>query len=75
MAWFIEPKLGKSLRRALPSEPPGKTHQRANTYKMVLIGSQLFPQKPFLLVTYAKQNHIHLIISRVLNESDNLKNI
>ena len=75
MAWFNKPKLGKSLQRALPSEPQGKTLQRANTYTKVLIGSQLFPKKPFLLFTYAKQNHIHLIISRFLNKSDNLKNI
>ena len=62
LKWFNEPKLDISL-------------QRANTYTKVLIRSQLFPKKPFLLFTYAKQNHIHLIISRILNKSDNLKNI
>ena len=60
MVWFNEPKQGKSV-------------QRANTYKKLLTGSQLFPNKPFLLFTYTKQNHIHLIISRFFNKSDNLK--
>ena len=62
MVWFNAPKLVKSL-------------QRANTYTKLLIGSQLYPNKSFLLFTYTKQNHIHLIISRFFNKSDNLKNI
>ena len=62
LKWFNELKLGKFLHRA-------------NTYTKLLTGSQLFPNKTFLLFTYTKQNYIHLIISRFLNKSENLKNM